>query len=414
MTSGVRFPPRPAPILLLSVSFGLAFSGCGEAPGENGGPTTTVDTVAGVVHVRHAGQAPEWLPERVLALGELGGLTDAPSPEEFGKVVSVLADERGTMFVADGLANEVRVFDRAGEFLRRLGRKGGGPGEIGGLRRIAWLGPDTLVVMDPENARLMRLTTAGEDAGQWSWVRLSGGSTRFLFNGGPGELYAHAFRPRRGEEGGLDAVWVRYTAEGPRDSLDVLRSDPPTGTAVTCRGDGIGFFTNPYGGRMLAVPAPGAERVVAWASRYRLAFVDGSGDTLRTITREIEPVPLTDDEWDEVDERYREFQGWWRDARCEGDIARPEHRPVLLDIFFDHEGRTFVEHNTPDGLAFDLFDPDGRWVATIPVPERDRSVPPYLRGDRLYLTTRDSLDVQRVEAHRLQSRQHNEFDPRGV
>lgn len=401
LTSVARSASRLTSIVPLLLFLGLGLAGCGEAPGESGGPATTVDTVAGVIHVRHAGHAPEWVAERVLALGELGGLTDAPSPEEFGRVVSVLADDGGTMFIADGLANEVRVFDRDGEFLRRLGRKGGGPGEIGALRRIAWLRPDTLLVMDPENARLMRLTTAGEDAGQWPWVRLSGGSARFLFNGEPGELYAHTFRPRRSEEGGLDAVWVRHTAEGPRDTLEVLRSDPPSGTSVICRGDGIGFFTNPYGDRMLAVPGPGAERVVAWASRYQLAFVDGSGDTLRTLTREIERVPLTDDDWSEVAERYREFQGWWRDARCEGDIARPEHRPVLLDIFFDHDGRMLVEHVTPDGSAFDLFDPDGRWVATIPAPERDRSVPPYLRDDRLYLVTRDSLDLQRVESFRL-------------
>lgn len=358
--------------------------------------------MAGVVHVRHAGVAPEWRPERLVTLGELGGFTGAPGPEEFGRVVSVLADEGGSIFVADGQAGDIRVFAPDGAFVRRLGRKGGGPGEIEGLGRIAWLADDTLLVMDPGNARLTRLTAAGEDAGQWPWVRLSG-TTRFLFQGAPGELYVHTFRPRRSADGGLDPVWVRYTSEGPRDSLDVLRAEPPSGAAVVCRGDGLGFFSNRYGDRFLAVPAPRAERVVAWASRYRLAFLDASGDTVRTLTREIEPVPLTDAEWAGVAEDYREFRDGWRGASCEGDIARPRHRPVLLDIFFDHEGRTFVEHVTPDGAAFDLFDPDGRWLVTIPAPERDRSVPPFLRGDRLYLVTRDSLEVQRVESFRLRS-----------
>lgn len=353
-----------------------------------------------MIHVRHTGVAPQWLPERVLALGELGGLTEAPSPEEFGKVVSVVADEGGAVFVADGLTGDIRVFAPDGTFVRRLGRKGAGPGEIGRLGAMAWLGDDTLLVMDPENARLTRLSTTGEGAGQWPWIRL-GGSIRLLFSGAPGEIYVHAFRPRRTAEGGLDPVWVRHTSEGPRDSLALLRSDPPAGTSVICRGDGIGFFTNPYGDRLLAVPGPDAERVVAWASRYRLAFLDAAGDTVRTLSRDIEPLPVTDAEWAEVTEKYREFQGWWRGASCEGDIVRPQHRPVLLDILFDHDGRTLVEHATPDGPAFDLFDRGGRWLATIPVPARDRSVAPYLRGERLYLVTLDSLDIQRVEGYRL-------------
>lgn len=394
-------PPRPHPTCS-SIAFlpALALLLCAACDGSGPAPfATTVDTVAGVVHVRHTGRAPERTLELVLSVGEVGGLSREPSPAEFGRVRSVVSDAEGRVFIGDGQALEIRVFNQDGAFLRRLGRKGGGPGEMAGLHGAAWLGEDTLVVMDFGNARLMRLTAAGEHVDHWPWLRISG-SNRFYYPVGPRELYAYAIRSG-GEGQGSRSTWVRYTPEGPADSLDVPTEEPPSGSSVICRGEGIGFYSNPFADRLVTAPAREAERVVGRAFDYRLAFLDAAGDTVRVLSREIEPVPLPDREWAEVEADHREFRDGWAGADCEGSIARPPHRPVLRDIFFDHEGRLLVEHTTPTGAALDLFDRDSRWLATIPVPERDRSVPPFLRGDRLYLTTRDSLGVQRVHGYRL-------------
>lgn len=384
---------RGPPFLLLL----LLLTGC-DGP-EASSFATTTDTVGDVIHVRHSGRAPEWTLEPVLSLGDIGTLASAPSPEEFGRVRSVVSDAEGRVFIADGLALEIRVFGPDGAFLRRLGRKGGGPGEMEGVHGAAWLGEDTLVVMDFGNARLMRMTANGEHVDQWPWLRISG-SSRFYHQGGRRELYAYAIRT--GQEGQRSrSTWVRYTPEGPVDSLDVPREEPPSGSAVVCRGDGIGFFSNPFADRLLAAPAPGGERVVGRAFDYRLAFLDAEGDTIRVLTREVEAVPLADAAWDSVDAGYREFRKRFAGAECEGSISRPPQRPVLRDLFYDHDGRLLVEHTTPAGPMFDLFGPAGRWLATIPAPVHDRSVPPFLRDDHLYLTTLDSLGIQRVRGFRL-------------
>jgi hypothetical protein len=136
-------------------------------------------------------------------------------------------------------------------------------------------------------------------------------------------------------------------------------------------------------------------------STYRLAFLDAAGDTVRVLIREPEPVPLWDDDWRETEEQYAEFQQRWRGASCDGDIRRPRHLPALRDVSFDHDGRLFVEFATPAGPALDIFDSDGPWLATLPLPERDSGVPLLLRDDRLHLVTRDSLGVQRVEVYQL-------------
>jgi hypothetical protein len=380
-----------------------ALVGCGGAGGPSDPMGMSVDTLDGVVYVQHTGRAPVRALVRTLTLGEAGGLEEA-SPAEFGSVRSVIADEDGRLYVADAHALEIRIFEADGRFVGALGRKGGGPGEMEGIHGTAWLTPDTMVVADYGNARLGLMDRQGRHLGQWPWMRVTG-PVRFLFTVRPGEIYAHGFRSL-GEtgsgRGGVEPVWVRYGAGGPADTLTIPRLDaPPPGTSAICRGDGIGFFNNPYGERLLAVPAPGGERVVAMTSTYRLAFLNAAGDTVRVLSRDPDPVPMSDEAWRETEEQYAAFRQQWRGAACDGDVRRPRHLPTLRDVSFDHDGRLLVEFTTPTGPALDIYDPDGPWLATLPLSERDPAVPLFLRDDRLHLVTRDSLGVQRVEAYQL-------------
>jgi hypothetical protein len=391
--------PRSSGVLICAA----AMAGCGAAGGTPDGTSMSVDTLDGVVYIQQAGRAPVGSLVRTLALGEAGGVDEA-SPAEFGRVRTVMADEDGRLYVADAHALEIRVFEADGRFVGALGRKGGGPGEIEGLHGTAWLTADTMVVADYGNARLALMDREGHHLGQWPWVRITG-PVRFFFPTGPGDMYAQSFRSlgeAGGRQGPVEPVWVRYGVDGPADTLSIPRLDaPPPGTSATCRGDGIGFFTNPHGDRLLAVPAPGGERVVAMTSTYRLSFLDASGDTVRVLTRDPDPVPLSDEEWRETEEQYAEFRRQWRGASCDGDVRRPRHLPALRDLSFDHDGRLLVEFTTSAGPALDVYDPDGRWLTTLPLPERDTGVPLFLRDDRLHLVTRDSLGVQRVEAYDL-------------
>jgi hypothetical protein len=393
---------RGVPAILAAATL---LASCG--PGDPDGATleTTVDTVGGIIHVRHTGRAPEWRLEPLVTLGEIGGLAEAASPEEFGRVVRVMADPAGRIYVADALAHEIRVFGPGGDHLSTLGREGAGPGEIAGLHGMVWLAPDTMLVMDYGNARLAQLTTDGEQVGQWPWARLTG--RPLLFNGGEGEAHAVVLVP--GREGGprIRSVWGRYRLGEATDTLEIpgaesLGVELPSGYAICeAAGRGISVYSNEFAPALRRVPAPALERAVAISSEYRIAFIDAEGDTTRLITRDAPPVPLPDSAWARVRDEYSEWRNQWRGASCEGSISRPEHLPVVRDLDFDHYGRLLVEYSRADGAAFDVFERDGRWLGTFAAPPRDETVPPYLLDGRLYTVTRDSLGVQRVRVDRL-------------
>lgn len=398
---GRRFRQLLAGAVALAGSVGLAACAGDDVAAR---VETTIDTIAGVVHVGYSGSAREWRLEPVVEIGSAGALSDAPSPDEFGRIARVVADADGRVYVGDRMPPEIRVFGPDGGHVGTIGREGAGPGELGGLHGMAWLAPDTLFVVDPGNARLTALTLDGEQVAQWRWVRLSG-SVRFLFNGGRGEAYAVVLRPGQGDER-LTSYWGRFTLAGPPDTV-AIPTEESLGVELpenveTCRfPQGIGFEYNPYAASLLKVPAPGLERAVAISDAYRIAFLDADGDTVRVLSRTVPAVPLPDSARTRLAAEIDTFHTRYRGADCEGEIAEVDMLPVIRDLYFDHDGRLLVEYNRPEGMAFDLFDRDGRWIATFPAPDRDRAVPPYLFGDRLYTVARDSLDTQRVQVHRL-------------
>jgi hypothetical protein len=78
---------------------------------------------------------------------------------------SIVLDRRGNIIVARGSEGTPLVFDKAGRFLRAVGRKGDGPGEFREAELVV-LGPaDSIFVID---RRLHRLSVLAPD---WQFVR---------------------------------------------------------------------------------------------------------------------------------------------------------------------------------------------------------------------------------------------------
>lgn len=400
---GRRRPSAGRARAALTILAALTAAGCvggDPAGGTAGDVAVAVETVAGVERLTVSGTPPVWRLESMAAIGRQGGMTNEPAPDEFGRIIGVVADEEGNVYVADQMTHELRVFDAAGRFVRRLGGEGGGPGEIRRLNGVGWLAGDTLLVFDAGNARLMRLTRGGAHVGQWPAVAASG-PIRFVLNGGPREAYVVAFRPRAGARG-VERLWVRVTPEGPGDSL-VAPVEPARGSAFECEREGsIGFFPNPYAERLIAAPAPGGERVVARSTAYRLAFVSPPGDTIRVLRRDVTLEQIPDFAWAAIEMDYRKWRNEWQGARCTGALERPPAGPTLRSVFFDHDGRMMVEYETGGRTRFDVYDRKWRPEGTFDAPDGlDTGVAPYLRDSRLYAVIRDSLDVHQVRSYRL-------------
>lgn len=70
------------------------------------------------------------------------------------------SDEEGNLFISDSRAHRILIFDRSGNFVRQIGRKGQAPGEFNLPRGIAYAG-ERLIINDSGNHRIQLFSKNG-------------------------------------------------------------------------------------------------------------------------------------------------------------------------------------------------------------------------------------------------------------
>src|SRR5688500_10429540 len=81
------------------------------------------------------------------------GMADGPDEYVFSKLVGILFLPGDEILIADGTAHELRIFDVRGQFVRKTGRRGGGPGEFTYLSNVLHYFGDSILVIDREGGR---------------------------------------------------------------------------------------------------------------------------------------------------------------------------------------------------------------------------------------------------------------------
>jgi hypothetical protein len=87
----------------------------------------------------------------------IGGL-DGAEEYTFGSIAGVLRQRDGSILVGDAMANELRLYDEAGHFIRRVGGAGRGPGEYRSLSGVLPFTADSVLVIDETGTRVNVLT----------------------------------------------------------------------------------------------------------------------------------------------------------------------------------------------------------------------------------------------------------------
>ncbi|WP_420128477.1 6-bladed beta-propeller [Longimicrobium sp.] len=207
--------------------------------------------------VRAQGPGARLVLTEVLRLGSVSG------DEAFGRVMDVELGPTGRIYVADDLSWNVVAFDGAGRLLRRVGRRGQGPGEFERPWYLAVDRYDSLFVWDGALARIsvfgpdFRFARSFPAPGPWT---VSGFSVR-----PDGTLLVGAFAP-----GAARSIHVLA-----RDGR-VLRSLGPSADAA---GIPEGFASSLLGG---SVHESNEGIVFSRRSPYELVFHDRTGRRLRS------------------------------------------------------------------------------------------------------------------------------------
>lgn len=350
-------------------------------------------TATGVIHVSNPrsgvwDREEPWRLVEDLRIGSVAG----DAPDVFGEVAAIGVSPHGLIHVIDGHSQEVKVFDQSGQHIRSFGGRGAGPGELANAYSLDWDQVGRLWIVDHGNARYavfdsagVPLFTATRSVPGVVFPWLGGIATNGLLH----DLTAS-------QEGNI--IQYRYY-EIDREGnvarrlppLEYSRSGPPLASLTL-------YWLSPR--LTLAFDRRGAIWF-AHTSDYRIIQRNLDGDTVRVITRDFQPEPISAEELDSIRLELQAAPPQLRDPPI------PEDRAAIGRLFIDPVGRLFVSKiaapSEPQS-EFDVFDESGRYLGRLSSDLRLLTFPalPIFLGEEVYGVTTDYLGVQYVVRARIE------------
>lgn len=390
-STSARSTDVKTPARLLLIGAMTALSACSGS--ESDPSRFTVRDSAGIEIVTNlvaGGWAPEEAPRLVEELRI--GTVDGDENYQFGMIAALEVDAEGNIYVLDFQAREVKVFDPNGLYLRRMGRRGSGPGELGTPAALILRG-DTAGVLDMTNRRLQWFGSDGADAGT---IPFELGSLSLHSIAETGEMFAQ-FRDMSGAsvETALtprDAV-LRYDRSGA--VVDTILTLPPNETVRI--EDGTRIIPIVGGGSPVWGLAHG-QILSARSSDMRFEVRSHDGVLTRIVTLDLIPAPMSE----ERQERLRTTMENLRRTLSNlpgftvGEVeVRPFH-PVIQTFLAGPQGTVWTARMAAEGaqgVEWSVFDSDGRYRGAL---EIDGFSPMRSVDDRVYGVTTDDLGVNYV------------------
>ncbi len=414
MEARVKLPaPRSGPSegvrrSVWSVALLLAAAACAEVPGPREAPlpepapaaevraeaTPTAQLPTDSVEPEAAAEPDDSVqPWRMVEAWRVGA-AEGEEHELFGGPTVVGVDPLGRVHFIDFQAQDIRVFDPDGGFVRRIGGPGGGPGEFDGPLSMAWDTDGRLWVADGWNARYTVFDSTGTVDATWP-RRLSVRDLRqqlhFLSDG---SILDEA--GGQNESGRSVIHFVRFVPETDLQDtvLTVASPQPPRRSAPPAAPMAPASSSNwqVYLSSRVHAIAPDGTVWVARTGAYRAVRLSLTGDTLQVVEAHHRSMPLTSEEEDLVRSGLREA------GRARDEVL--VERPIIERLIPLPDGHLLVQVTEEVGEVsdlFDVFDPESRFVGSVRSGFRisPRTIP-AVHGDTLYAIVTGELDLPQI------------------
>lgn len=329
-------------------------------------------------------QPPLWTLTRETRFGGTGdSLSDLIQPQ-----VAVIAPD-GNSLVFDYRTREIKVYDPAGKYLRRVGRRGQGPGEYERVGTMGYLG-DTLWITDPQ---LRRITLFPPGSGEPKTFplryeptvtgTLMGTMPQGMLRGGliVAQGVLSPGRPASTPTVESPVVLMRRdgtfadTAAMPtiRASRDIsFRAIDRQGRQVTW-GGGQPFRSEHFlgartDGRGFVLVSPAATARSGEAA-FQVQTFDSLGRQMRSRSYSYQPVRVTDRMRDSVISAVG-IRGVDSTAAVRRQIELADFVPTVTNLRVGSDGSVWLrrERLVNDGLLWTVIDPSGALVGRVMMP----------------------------------------------
>lgn len=368
------------------------------------------------------------------------GTTEGRSWEMLSNAEAAVFDRADNLYVLDRGNHRVLMFDRAGRFVRQLGHKGGGPGELEVPVGLTLMADGSVAVLDLAHQNISLFGADGRFRRTVAWrpewglpgrdlaAEPRGGVVAMLrpgLNLGPGPNAGTL--PRAGQAQRL--ARVSLAGAGAAETL----MEVPDASVTQSRVDNAGGAQR-VNVRMMGPPEfapvtrwgvlPGGGVAITHTQLYTVKVLDARGRVVRLLQRPVAVRRPTERDREhareQVRERMRSGRGMIMIMRGPGGggaapppISREQVEERVRELRFADtvrtiqgmivtpSGKLWVERTPPvigDPGPIDILTPDGRYLGTL----RGTPLPAAVSASgRAAYFLRDENEVERVVVRQL-------------
>ena len=384
-----------------SLTIALLSTGCGSTDSDSVDAWSgTIDTLAsGEIIVQNTGE-PVWSPEEAWQVVEEVriGRDTGEDALLLGSISSFDVDAKGWIYALDAQTQAIHVFGTDGILAQTVGGEGTGPGEFERANALDLSANGQIWVMEMQKGRLTFLDASGN---YLDGARI--GSTGWDYRPYPGGMdplgrYNAAVVVEVLDD--YDLALARFDQDFvPLDTIPIPENaEPHEQFELITDGGGMMATSIPFRGSFVWRFSPRGHFWTLLTNKYELTEITATGTTLRRVTLDHDPIPVTPAELEEVGENL----SWFTRQGGKIDWSKiPDTKPVTSSFFCDDEGNLWVRRLTDspedEGFLFDLFDVDGRFLGAIRLPFSLESNPePIVRNGTLYGITTDELGAENI------------------
>lgn len=275
----------------------------------------------------------------------------------FQNIVSLVIDDAGNIYILDRKAANIKIFNKDGNFLKIIGRRGQGPGEFVRPENGALSPNDELYVYDSRRFTIQVFSIDGKFKRQIAFSMLLFEGPKFTSNG---EIIASY---------GVIAENSKFVLKKFNNEMETVL----TYTSIPMlKPPKVNIFVLNFYNDLKWEVGPKSEIVwgVMTSPKYELFVHDEDGKYIKKITKQYSPVKLTTKEYKKL------MKKWYGKVPSfkQFDLIIPKNYPPFQGFILDEEGRIFVhrfvEVEKSKKHYFDVFDDEGKYIAKITLDEK--------------------------------------------
>ncbi len=290
----------------------------------------------------------------------------------FSNIRSIAVDNEERIYVADSKDAHIKIFDRNGAYVKTVGKKGQGPGEIGRPRNVCITRQKQVMVVDSSNNRLTYYSLEGE------FIKdISIAQTRLMTT----------IVDSQGNIIGMDAV---RDDENPR--YELKKFDPDLNYLLSFGSSPLpdirGF--DPFMPALRWDLNVNDQIVCGYPETYEIQIFNSKGKLIKRIVKDYQPVEVTQEDIDQLEELPPTIK-----------LSISKYHPAYQRLTTDEECRIFVltSEAVEDGDEnyYDVFDSKGIYIAKVPLKFWPRA---WKKG-KLYTVEEDEEGYQYIKRYKV-------------